>query len=174
MNNLKISSFFFISLCYYCLFYCTFDKKVNRTDPKGYYLTPRLECGHASTLYTPLRHTSATRPLKINGTSLSLRSVYTSPFRLSWHLLDYLLQQNTRSHVYTLRRPRHGRSEPLRATWNVVGAGETRYCWLCHIAFAATRQEWVCLTARRCDNVSHPSSPAAGFGTERRGGWRGG
>lgn len=62
------------------------------------------------------------------------------------------------------RRPPHGRPKPLWAIWNVVGAGETRYCWLCHIAFAATRQERVCLTARRYDSVSHPPAQQQAVG----------
>ena len=88
----------------------------------------------------------------------------------------------TRTHTHTLthththiareraRHPPHGRSKPLWAIWNVVGAGETRYCWLCHIAFAATRQDRACLTARRYDSVSHPPAQQQAEGQRSRGG----
>ena len=117
-------------------------------------------------------------------------SVHIPSQTLSWHLLDYLLQPHTptltHTHAYTHthththrergreRLPPHGRSKPLWAIWNVVGAGETRYCWLCHIAFAATRQERVCLTARRYDSVSHPPAQQQAVGRRRRRGGGGG
>lgn len=91
-------------------------------------------------------------------------SVHIPTQTLSWHLLDYLLQPHTHTDRERGRRPPHGCPKPLWAIWNVVGAGETRYCWLCHIAFAATRQERVCLTARRYDSVSHPPAQQQAVG----------
>lgn len=161
--------YFYIQLCVSCV--CkSGDHTAQQSDPSAWlhslcYLT--WTCSHTHQRHTHTHrytHANATRPQKINVTGFSRPSVYTSPLRLSPDICSITSYSHTHTQTERERRPPHGRPKPLWAIWNVVGAGETRYCWLCHIAFAATRQERVCLTARRYDSVSHPPAQQQAVG----------